>query len=381
MTGDDTGPGTNTVNATESRRADAVFGDVGGGACLSWPNGDTRQPSVVDCADEHMFEVANSFKINGGQAPCQLAVQRYLGNRYDPTGKYTIAALWPGNAATSLNDSEQLLCGLELLGPDGQPVPFKGQVAQYDQSKVWSTGTCLGIDSTTNQPTESPVDCAAPHAIEITGTVNVGEEFSSPPPTPTAQDDFLEKACTKMADAYLPGVTLNATGLTVRYGTISPASWLAGSRQLSCGLGATMGGDRGWATLTGTVTRGHLINGQPPAAPEPQQTNQYQEDPETAAPSILVSVPEVVEETSSTPTPTSDPTTTNSTAPEPETPTSQAPPPGGLVIGVPGFSPVTLTPLPPPPPPGAPSPLPAPPPSLASPIPPESQPQGPRPGP
>ena len=184
--------------------------------------------SVVDCADDHLFEVANSFAINGGQAPCQLAVRRYLGNRYDPTGKYTIAALWPSNAAEPLNDSEQLLCGLELLGPDGQPVPFRGHVAQTDQSKVWPAGTCLGIDATTNQPTDDPVDCAAPHAIEITGTVNVGEEFPGPPPAPSAQDAYLEQACTKMADAHLSDVPLDASGLTVWYGTISPAKLAGG---------------------------------------------------------------------------------------------------------------------------------------------------------
>ena len=68
-----------------------------------------------------------------------------------------------------------MLCGLQLLGPDNQQVAYKGKVADVDQSKVWSAGTCLGIDSSTNQPTDIPVDCSAPHAMEVTGAVNLAE--------------------------------------------------------------------------------------------------------------------------------------------------------------------------------------------------------------
>jgi ABC-2 type transport system ATP-binding protein len=375
LNGDAYRPGTND---TEQPRADVVFGGIHSGACLNWPKNTPAEPSVVQCNDDHLFEVADSFNMGNRQAPCQLAVQRYLGTHYDPNSKYTVTALWPSNAAKPLPDEERLLCGLQLLGPDGQPVPFKGQVAQQDQSKVWPTGTCLGIDSATTQPTDNPVDCAAPHAVEITGTVNLGERFSGPPPAPPEQDAFLEEACTRMADAYLPGIPLDATGLTVHYSTVSRASWLAGSRQVSCGIGATMGDDQGWATLTGTVTGGHLINGQPPvAAPvilEPEQSEPDQGYVEPPATSAYIPGPEVIEPSASAPTPTPSPSpTASSIPPETATPTSQAPPPGGLVIAVPGFSPITLTPLPPPPPPGAPPPPPEPQP--------QPQPQGPRPGP
>ncbi len=57
-----------------------------------------------------------------------------------------------------------MLCGLQLPGPNNQQLSFQGKIADVDQSKVWSAGTCLGIDPATNQPTDIPVDCAAPHA-------------------------------------------------------------------------------------------------------------------------------------------------------------------------------------------------------------------------
>ena len=70
-----------------------------------------------------------------------------------------------------------MLCGLQLPGANNQQLAFKGKVADIDQSKVWPAGTCLGIDPTTNQPTDIPVDCAAPHAMEVTGAVNLAEKF------------------------------------------------------------------------------------------------------------------------------------------------------------------------------------------------------------
>ena len=72
-----------------------------------------------------------------------------------------------------------------------------------DQSKVWPAGTCLGIDPTTNQPTDIPVDCAAPHAMEVTGAVNLAEKFPGGLPPEPDQDAFIKDACTRMTDAYL----------------------------------------------------------------------------------------------------------------------------------------------------------------------------------
>ena len=72
----------------------------------------------------------------------------------------------------------QMLCGLQLPGGGNEEQQaVKGRVADLDQSKVWQAGTCLGIDTAANQPTDIPIDCAGPHAMEVTGSVNVAEKF------------------------------------------------------------------------------------------------------------------------------------------------------------------------------------------------------------
>jgi predicted heme/steroid binding protein len=159
-----------------------------------------------------------------------------------------------------------MLCGLQLPGPNNQQLAFKGKVADVDQSKVWPAGTCLGIDPSTNQPTDIPVDCAAPHAMEVTGAVNLAEKFPQGLPPEPDQDGFIKDACTRMTDAYLAPIQLRSTTLTLIYSTISLPSWSAGSHQVSCSIGATLG-NGGWSTLLNSAKGPLMINGQPPVAP------------------------------------------------------------------------------------------------------------------
>jgi hypothetical protein len=131
---------------------------------------------------------------------------------------------------------------------------------------VWSAGTCLGIDPATNQPTDIPVDCAAPHAMEVTGAVNLAEKFPNGLPAEADQDSFVKDECTRMTDAYLAPIQLRSTTLTLIYSTISLPSWSAGSHQVSCSIGATLG-NGGWSTLLNSAKGPLLINGQAPVPP------------------------------------------------------------------------------------------------------------------
>jgi predicted heme/steroid binding protein len=159
------------------------------------------------------------------------------------------------------------MCGLQLPGAaNEQQRVFKGRVADLDQSKVWQAGTCLGIDTTTNQPTDIPIDCGGPHAMEVTGTVNIAEKFPEAMPAEADQDAFIKDSCTRMTDAYLAPVVLRATTLTLIYNTVSLPSWSAGSHQVSCSIGATLG-NGGWSTLVGSAKGPLLINGQQPVSP------------------------------------------------------------------------------------------------------------------
>ncbi|BBZ46794.1 septum formation family protein [Mycobacterium parmense] len=268
-------------------KSNAAVNRANGGDCLMWPDTTPESASIVNCADDHKFEVAESIDMRTfpgseygpnaepptpariqqiTQEQCEAAVRNYLGPKFDPNSKFTVSLLWPGDRAWRQSGDRRMLCGLQLPGLNNQQEAFKGKVADVDQSKVWPTGTCLGIDSATNQPIDVPVDCAAPHAMEVTGTVNLAEKFPAGLPAEPDQDGFIKDSCTKMTDAYLAPVKLRTTTLTLIYPTVSLSSWSAGSREVACSIGATLG-NGGWATLVNTA-KGHLlINGQPPVPP------------------------------------------------------------------------------------------------------------------
>jgi predicted heme/steroid binding protein len=257
------------------------------GDCLMWPRGLPESATIVDCKDEHRFEVAASVDMRTfpgseygpdaappsaarieqiSQEQCESAVRRYLGDRFDPSSKFTVSMLWSGDTAWRQAGERRMLCGLELPGLNNAPQAFTGRVADLNQSRVWPDGTCLGIDPSTNQPTDVPVNCAAPHAMEVTGTVNLASQFPDGWPPEPEQDKFIKDACTRLTDAYLAPVQLRSTTLTLGYSTVSLPSWSAGSREVACSIGATLG-NGGWATLVNSAKGPLLINGQPPVPP------------------------------------------------------------------------------------------------------------------
>lgn len=268
-------------------RSNQTFERAKAGDCLNWPDKTPDSAGIVDCKDDHRFEVAESIDISTfpgseygadaappssariqqiTQEQCQVAVQRYLGPKFDPNSRFAVSMLWPGDKAWKQYGERTLLCGLQLPGPDNQQTAFAGKVADADQSKVWPPGTCLGIDPASNEQTDVPVDCASPHAMEVAGVVNLAEKFPVQLPAEPDQDQFIKAACTSMTDAYLAPIELRTTTLTLTYNTVSLPSWTAGSRQVSCLIGATLG-NGGWATLLNSAKGPLLINGQPPVPP------------------------------------------------------------------------------------------------------------------
>ncbi|HXS87449.1 MAG TPA: septum formation family protein [Mycobacterium sp.] len=274
------------VPPTGAKGNDA-FNRAASGNCLMWPDRMPEAANIVDCKDEHRFEVAESIDMRtfpgseyGPSAPpptairieqisqeqCESSVRRYLGAKFDPNSKFVISMLWSGDKAWRQFGERRMLCGLQLPGAGNQQVAYKGRVADVDQSKVWPDATCLGIDPATNQPTDVPVDCAAPHAMEVTGTVNLLARFPEGLPPEPEQDGFIKESCTKLTDAYLAPVQLRSTTLTLIYSTLSLPSWSAGSREVACSVGATLG-NGGWATLLNSAKGALKINGQSPVPP------------------------------------------------------------------------------------------------------------------
>ncbi len=267
--------------------ANPAFADAKPGDCLNWPDNAPDMAGIVECRGDHRFEVADSVDMRAypgeeygpdAEPPspariqqisleqCEPAVERYLGVKYDPNSRFSISLLWAGDKAWKLSGERRMLCGLQLPGPGNRQLVFQGRVADLDQSKIWPAGTCLGIDPATNQPNDAPVDCSAPHAMEVTGAVNLAEKFPGGVPPEIDQDAFIKEVCTSLTEGYLAPVELRDTTLTLIYSTVSLPSWTAGSRQVSCSIGATLG-NGGWATLINSAKGPVLINGQPPVPP------------------------------------------------------------------------------------------------------------------
>lgn len=279
---------TRTANAISlGPRGNDTFDHAKSGDCLNWPDRTPDAAEIVDCSKEHRFEVAQSVDMRTfpgseygpdaappsaariqqiSQEQCSAAVKRYLGAHFDPNSRFTVSMLWSGDKAWQQSGERRMLCGLQLPGVNNQQLAFIGKVAEIDQSKVWPAGTCLGIDPATNQPTDIPVDCSAPHAMEVTGAVNLAEKFPAGLPPEPEQDTFIKDACTRMTDAYLAPIQLRNTTLTLIYSTVSLPSWAAGSHQVSCSIGSTLG-NGGWSTLLNSAKGPLMINGQPPIPP------------------------------------------------------------------------------------------------------------------
>jgi hypothetical protein len=284
------GEGANALTANANAlgpRGNDTFDHAKAGDCLNWSGRTPDSAEIVDCKDEHRFEVAESVDMRTfpgseygpdaappsaariqqiTQEQCQSSVRDYLGPRFDPNSRFTISMLWSGDKAWRQSGERRMMCGLQLPGPNNQQLAFRGKVADVDQSKVWPAGTCLGVDPTTNQPTDIAVDCAAPHALEVTGSVNLAEKFPNVLPLEREQDAFIKDACTRMTDTYLAPIQLRSTTLALSYRTVSLPSWSAGSRQVSCSIGATLG-NGGWSTLLNSAKGPLMINGQPPVPP------------------------------------------------------------------------------------------------------------------
>lgn len=269
--------GAATTAAAPSGRS--VFASATAGDCLTWPEGTPDEVTVVRCDGEHRIEVSAAIDLSselGPDAPpptpsaiqkiserrCAPAARNHLGPRFDPNGRFTATMLWSGEQLWRAGE-RHVLCGLQLSGAYGMPTAFTGTIADQDQSRVWPPGTCLGIEPTTKQANDFPVSCAAPHAFEVTGSIDVGAEFPGPLPAEPAQDAFVRDACTRITDAYLAPRTLRQTTLSLVYGTVTQQSWDAGSRRVSCTIGAPTEG--GWAVLLNDAKGNLLIDGRPPA--------------------------------------------------------------------------------------------------------------------
>ncbi len=224
--GEDGGSGLTASSIALGPRGNDTFDHAKSGDCLNWPDRTPDAAEIVDCKDEHRFEVAESVDMRtfpGSEygPGRRAAVGRphpadqpgaVLGRRASatsapastPTAASPSACCGPATRRGASRVSAACCAGCSCPGPNNQQLAFQGKVADVDQSKVWAAGTCLGIDPTTNQPTDIPVDCAAPHAMEVTGAVNLAEKFPAGLPA-RARAGHLHQGRLHPDDRRLPG--------------------------------------------------------------------------------------------------------------------------------------------------------------------------------
>ena len=285
---------TTTVVDTE----EAAFNGAKQGNCLSWdiaPDTTISNFHLVGCNEPHMFEVAERFELTdaeawvgqfGAQASyptqdalaqlqtnvCQSAVTKYLNGKYDPNGRLISAPIIPSRGQWA-DGNRTALCGIQATEPDGKTTLLNMPAAKEDQSRVFPPNACVTLDAAGRF---QPVDCAEPHQMESTGTVNLAEDFGDRVPTDQEQNDVLAQKCVTMAQDYLGGDdALYYSTLVPFWVSLTPEALNAGSRTVNCWL-VKDNGSGGFSTLAGEAKGDFTIDGAPKVTPPPR--NPLRED-------------------------------------------------------------------------------------------------------
>jgi hypothetical protein len=268
------GPNVTTTPSAQSLR-------VSTHTCLIWQKPDAIDARAVSCAQPHLFEVTGTLDLQdfGAQAAfpdparwqqlvterCTQRTTQALADHFDPFGRFTVGAIKPSEAGW-LRGDRTLRCGVQSAGRTGMLFATTGSVLTQEQSDVHPPGVCLGNDG---KAVGDPVDCAAPHAIEVVGVVDLKDAFPKAYPDEAAQDRVLNTECTRLAKDFSGGPAVVATkGLTLFWETLRMESWQAGSTRVDCRLGAFLPDRSGFAPVTGSVKGPVQIGKEPaPAAP------------------------------------------------------------------------------------------------------------------
>lgn len=283
-----TGPEQSTVSTTATI---ASFTTADVGQCATW---DVNNEGLVSgfeqtsCDQEHRFEISArenlatypSSEFGPDAAPpnltrqaqlreelCQSPTLAYLNNRFDPSGRYTIAPILPPAEAWAAGD-RTMLCGLQATDASGTPQLTVGPIAANDQARVFETGACVKVESSAEF---RQVDCTEDHHLESILTVNLGVPFPQGVPSTDEQNNFLGNTCTQASIDYL-GSEENVYQSTLQtfWPTITSNSWLGGSHSVNCFLmSPSTEGAATFNTLNGSATGTFTINGEvPPPQPE-----------------------------------------------------------------------------------------------------------------
>ena len=286
-------------SSTTPTESATPFTSAEAGSCLTWTpggNGAVEELEHVDCAVEHRFEVSTVAALDknefgpGANRPdanrqaqirqqmCQDPTVKYLEDRYDPKGRFSISAILPPADKWKAGD-RTVVCGLQIADRTGIPQPYTGRVADQDQARTFQPGTCTTVD---NSQQVIPVNCADPHQIEHTKVVDLDKLFPGEVPTVEEQDKKLAEVCHDAAVEFVGGDDkLTKTTLQPYWGVLAPERINGGSHSINCGLVKGKGSGE-FAALAGSAKDYLTIDGQPPQSPKPDDKKKDQAPPPPA---------------------------------------------------------------------------------------------------
>ena len=261
-------PATDRPKSKGSLKVGQITGrSYGRGDCVTWPQDGQAlvDSTVVDCAKPHLIEIVAPVELTGmhGAYPtlegwqlidasqCGPVVEKYLGGPIDPYGKYYAGSISPIKDGWDQGE-RNIWCGISAAGGDAAAAsvlpPILGRVQAQQQERVVAPGTCIGGPSV---PEGVEVNCALPHLLEVTGTVDLsGQGLGSP--TVDAIRNAAEQSCGHVAAAFL-GRSL-PSDLASDSLSLAPESWAAGSRLVECVVGRISGS--GWVPASGSMKAG-----------------------------------------------------------------------------------------------------------------------------
>lgn len=217
------------------------------GECITLSAPSTT-PKTVSCIRPHDFEMAGPALIDASVTDypstaewrllitkqCDPVVADYLGGPVDPRGRFAIDAVHPLRFLWDIEVAPRVIdCAVaarpQRLSEVGQPPKLKGSAHGASQVVTFPIGSCLPILDSGR--IGLPVDCSAPHALEVTGVVDITGRIDHLP-LAHELDAVIGPSCKTFAAQYLAR-PLDGD-LSSPWLSMAQQSWDANRRQMEC---------------------------------------------------------------------------------------------------------------------------------------------------
>ncbi|HEX7165869.1 MAG TPA: septum formation family protein [Acidimicrobiales bacterium] len=238
------------------------------GDCVTWDasagGGFESKSRAVPCDQPHFLEVTGSFVMKDMPYPkgegwpkafssstCYELAEAHLGALLDRYGAYDLTGLRPTREEWA-QGRRTVACGLarvpleRALVTATTPTAYTGAVSAADRHRHLPRGSCLGFDAMSGGIEAGvTVPCDKPHALEVTGHVDVsGRAQEFPGDDLSAWEPLVGARCTELARSYAGAFRAPVTSAFL---PIEPESWKSGRRTVDCVIGEN--GEDGFRVL------------------------------------------------------------------------------------------------------------------------------------